>query len=429
MNFSAWNWATHFRLHEAACLIAGVMPVSKKHPTSEELPPQARPILVKLMSAYYEWVLQQHKPGRPKALCLEGSLNLDGTPPLPGLKELPSELVSREAIRRFLSEMQDSGHASVYDIGPPTQTTPIAAQYKDDGLIVQSALDRLDKAKKALVRREALLASPERPGGLAEQEALEVAVPTLKKEVAKAQQIVCTLRGDFLEKQQNTDFAVAFYSACLDLDHWTGLTAVQPLEAAMLLNNENPLSKLAHSGSVEIQKLLRVFEDHSAVQPARRTLLDWVQVAQERKAKHDSTVAEAVLAIAGAAGLEIAKQPTPSKNPVVDTSSEPDGSQHICSNSSFDEHSLTIALRPRAKRRDLLAPLIEKAQREVDAHDDASAVFALMRSWAKLKSPPAPLIGATDGGGIQWLNHADEGKELTISSLSKRIKRAKTHSL
>lgn len=303
MNFSAWNWATHFRLHEAACLIAGVMPVSKKHPTSEELPPQARPILVKLMSAYYEWVLQQHKPGRPKALCLEGSLNLDGTPPLPGLKELPSELVSREAIRRFLSEMQDSGHASVYDFGPPTQATPIAAQYKDDGLIVQSALDRLDKAKKALVRREALLASPERPGGLAEQEALEVAVPTLKKEVAKAQQIVCTLRGDFLEKQQNTDFAVAFYSACLDLYHWTGLTAVQPLEAAMLLNNENPLSKLAHSGSVEIQKLLRVFEDHSAIQPARRTLLDWVQVAQERKAKHDSTVAEAVLAIAGASGV------------------------------------------------------------------------------------------------------------------------------
>lgn len=304
MNFSAWNWAENFRLHEAACLIAGVMPVSKKHPTSEELPPQARPILVKLMSAYYEWVLQQHKPGRPKALCLEGCLNLDGTPPLPGLKELPSELVSREAIRRFLSEMQGSGHTSVYDFAPHTQATPIAGQYQDDGLIAQTALDRLDKAKKALARREALLASPDRPGGLAEQEALEVAVPTLKTEVAKAQQIVCTLRGDFLDKQQNTDFAVAFYSACLDLGHWTGLTAVQPLEAAMLLNNENPLSKLAHSSSVEIQKLLRIFEDHAAVQPARRTLLDWVQVAEERNAKHDTTVAEAVLAIASAAELK-----------------------------------------------------------------------------------------------------------------------------
>ena len=37
MDFSAWNWATGFRLHEAACLIAGVMPIPKRHPTSEEL--------------------------------------------------------------------------------------------------------------------------------------------------------------------------------------------------------------------------------------------------------------------------------------------------------------------------------------------------------------------------------------------------------
>lgn len=123
MDFSAWNWASNFRLHEAACLIAGVMPVSKKYPTSEDLPPQARPILVKLIAAYYEWILQQHKPERPKSRCLEGQLNIDGSIPLPSLQELPSEIVSRDALRRFLTEIGDMGHKTGYDFAPVNNTT------------------------------------------------------------------------------------------------------------------------------------------------------------------------------------------------------------------------------------------------------------------------------------------------------------------
>lgn len=124
MDFSAWNWATSFRVHEAACLIAGVMPISKRQPTSEELPPQARPILVKLMAAYVEWILQKKNPDRPKSIFLEGYLNDDGTPPeINSLAELPGSLVSREAINRFLSEIEgELGLKSACDFGPIRKT-------------------------------------------------------------------------------------------------------------------------------------------------------------------------------------------------------------------------------------------------------------------------------------------------------------------
>ncbi len=140
MDFSAWNWATSFRLHETACLIAGVMPISKRQPTTEELPSQARPILVKLMAAYVEWHLQKRNPDRPKSTFLEGYLNDDGAlPEINSLAELPGALASREAINRFLLQIEgELGLKSAYDFGPicktadpfstddqhPTQRTP-----------------------------------------------------------------------------------------------------------------------------------------------------------------------------------------------------------------------------------------------------------------------------------------------------------------
>lgn len=124
MDFSAWDWAASFRLHEAACLIAGVMPVSKRSPTSEDLPPQARPILVKLAAAYYEWLLQQNNPDRPKGIFLEGHLNDDGSlPSFPALKDVNGQLVSREAIHRFISEMR---RKSAYGFGPIDRTPMLA---------------------------------------------------------------------------------------------------------------------------------------------------------------------------------------------------------------------------------------------------------------------------------------------------------------
>ena len=144
MDFSAWNWANSFRLHEAACLIAGVMPISKRQPTIEELPSQARPILVKLMAAYLEWHHQKRNPDRPKSTFLEGYLNDDGTlPEINSLAEFPGALASREAINRFLLQIEgELGLKSAYDFGPicktadpfstddqrPTQRTPTPAK-------------------------------------------------------------------------------------------------------------------------------------------------------------------------------------------------------------------------------------------------------------------------------------------------------------
>lgn len=119
MDFTAWNWSSHFRLHEAACLIGGVMPISKRHPTSEELPPQAKPVLIKLVSAYYEWFLQKMNPERPKSIVLEGVLNEDGSlPPFPSLTDVTGEVISRDAIHRFLTLMAERGLKSCYDFGP-----------------------------------------------------------------------------------------------------------------------------------------------------------------------------------------------------------------------------------------------------------------------------------------------------------------------
>lgn len=125
MEFSAWSWASHFRLHEAACLIAGVVPISKNNPTTEELPSQARPPLTKLAGAYYEWFLQAKNPERPKSIALEGIPNADGSlPPFPTPKEVSGEIVSREAIQRFVSLMAERGFKSCYDFGPIGKAGP-----------------------------------------------------------------------------------------------------------------------------------------------------------------------------------------------------------------------------------------------------------------------------------------------------------------
>lgn len=129
VDFSAWDWINYFRLHDAACLIAGVMPVSKDIPTDEDLPPQARPILLALRVAYVEWKLQERDPERPKRVSLKGDLNNDGTRSKRSVPMTGSiVIVSRAAIRDFISEM---GHKSAYDFSSIEQKklfTPVKAE-------------------------------------------------------------------------------------------------------------------------------------------------------------------------------------------------------------------------------------------------------------------------------------------------------------
>ncbi len=77
------------------------------------------------------------------------------------------------------------------------------------------------------------------------------------------------------------------------------------------------------------------------------------------------------------------------------------------------------------RRRDLLAPLIEAAQRECMPSDDVPAIFAVLRAWATSKPPRPPLLGVTNSG-IQWIDASDDQQELSLKNLRDRIKRAKT---
>jgi hypothetical protein len=53
MDFSPWDIEETFRLHVAACLIAGVPPLSKRIPDPDEIPAAAKPVLKKLYASYY----------------------------------------------------------------------------------------------------------------------------------------------------------------------------------------------------------------------------------------------------------------------------------------------------------------------------------------------------------------------------------------
>ncbi len=124
MDFSPWDLCDSFRLHEAACLMAGVLPISKRVPSREELPAQSIPYYVKLGSAYVlNWVAHNKDlPEDPKhpieSMLLADSLDGSGIPTLPEiepLKRLTGEFVSREELHRWIAAM---GINSAYSFAP-----------------------------------------------------------------------------------------------------------------------------------------------------------------------------------------------------------------------------------------------------------------------------------------------------------------------
>lgn len=116
MNRSEWDWATYFRLHEAACLIGGFPCVSLKNPTTEQLPAGARPILIKLATAYVCWYQLESgmTPTESSVPLLAGIRQSDGSlPPLSeDAKDLSGEFVSRQSLIDFLHSI---GKTSVYE--------------------------------------------------------------------------------------------------------------------------------------------------------------------------------------------------------------------------------------------------------------------------------------------------------------------------
>lgn len=106
-DFSPWDIADSFRLHEAACLIAGVMPLSKRVPDREELPAPAIPAYVKLGKAYFvgAYVFDRPEDDRFQRETLLTGESIDGTgrPHIPhSFVEMTGEFVSRDELHRWV---------------------------------------------------------------------------------------------------------------------------------------------------------------------------------------------------------------------------------------------------------------------------------------------------------------------------------------
>jgi hypothetical protein len=74
-----------------------------------------------------------------------------------------------------------------------------------------------------------------------------------------------------------------------------------------------------------------------------------------------------------------------------------------------------------AGRRDLIAPVIEEAQRKCSDPSDAQAVFLALRSMAEAKAPP--MYGVAPEG-IQWTDANDEAQTLSLKNLKDRLRRS-----
>lgn len=130
MDFSPWDRAKSFQLHEAASLIAGVMPSSKRLPDRDELPADALQYYKYLATAYVLWVThhdQPDDPNYPKAEMLRGEPQIGSDEPTlaVSIDKLAGEFVSRDELHRWVKA---TGIKSAYSFGPWNHTaTPCVA--------------------------------------------------------------------------------------------------------------------------------------------------------------------------------------------------------------------------------------------------------------------------------------------------------------
>jgi len=85
----------------------------------------------------------------------------------------------------------------------------------------------------------------------------------------------------------------------------------------------------------------------------------------------------------------------------------------------------TMAGAAKRGRRDVLAPVIDAAQRVADDPQDSAQVFSVLIQWAKQQRPRYPLKGLTEEG-IQWAaDELEEPRYLSRNALSNRLRRRK----
>ena len=110
------------------------------------------------------------------------------------------------------------------------------------------------------------------------------------------------------DSAQEAGRIIAWYDATLDAKNWVHhVPDIKPREAAMLLCQFNPgdnldpnISTNDETGPDDFRRLLRVFEGVANTNPKLRTLLQWRDIARERKLKYHSWIdkyAEAIGAV------------------------------------------------------------------------------------------------------------------------------------
>jgi hypothetical protein len=128
--FSPWDIADSFRLHEAACLMAGVPLLSKRVPNREELPANSIPYYVKLAKAYFvgAYVFERPEDERfqREELLTGQSTHESGKPDIPNsIDELTGELVTRSELHRWIMA---TGIETAYSFAPREKSETSFAQ-------------------------------------------------------------------------------------------------------------------------------------------------------------------------------------------------------------------------------------------------------------------------------------------------------------
>lgn len=113
--YSPWDWASSFRMHQAAALIAGVQVSPKREPDTEELSSGVAPVLNRLLVA---WAIgENYRKGAPVSPDYPASQTLL-VESMDGVGKPIGILVKRAELCRWIEAM---GLPSAYDFREPSR--------------------------------------------------------------------------------------------------------------------------------------------------------------------------------------------------------------------------------------------------------------------------------------------------------------------
>lgn len=181
------------------------------------------------------------------------------------------------------------------------QATP---EYQRHSADVEAAVKRVDDTKATLdMMREALVNAP-KTGDVGKIREAQAAMNEAQKNLEQAQATLERLRGNeplIGEAAFQDGFDSVNLGRELEADHWATLPVVQATQAAILMSGINPAQypnpdqqAPAHADLPRYRMTLSTFESHEQHDGIKRSLRDWVSVAQSHTLQIDVRVLAAV---------------------------------------------------------------------------------------------------------------------------------------